>query len=222
MATLLALCSAVPQPQVYQEAAQQQAQTRVQAGTGAFRELAEFALAFPQDPLVPRIKSMGRRRLKEIEELCDSRFGIIRRRHGNGQFVYFRPYQEGNNWYVGESRELLDTAYEGVLLDRLGFSEGRIIAENQVHWILGRNPYGVSTMEGVGSVFVPNYHHRYNAIPGNPRGAVPGAVINGITRAWPDHDRPWLDMHPEPNADYQSNEPWLPHNNRWLFLVAIW
>jgi len=77
-------------------------------------------------------------------------------------------------------------------------------------------------MDGIGSVFVPQYHHRYNAIPGNPRGAVPGAIINGITRAWPDHDRPWLDMHPEPNADYQANEPWLPHNNRWLFLIAIW
>ena len=105
---------------------------------------------------------------------------------------------------------------------RLGLAEGRAIAENQVHWILGRNPYAVSTMEGVGSVFVPQNHHRYNAIPGNPRGAVPGAVLNGITRAWPDHDRPWLDMHPEPNADYQSNEPWLPHNNRWLFLITIW
>ncbi len=222
MATLLAFCGAMPQQQVYQEAARQQAKTGVQAGSGAFRDLAEFALAFPQDPLVPRIKLVAQRRLEEIEELCDKRFGIVRRRHGKGQFAYFRPYQEGNNWYVGESRELLDIAYEGILLDKLGFAEGRAIAENQVHWILGRNPFGVSTMEGVGSVFVPNYHHRYNAIPGNPRGAVPGAVINGITRAWPDHDRPWLDMHPEPNADYQSNEPWLPHNNRWLFLIGIW
>jgi hypothetical protein len=116
----------------------------------------------------------------------------------------------------------LDTAYEGILLDKLGFSEGRQIASNQVHWILGLNPYGVSMMEGVGSVFVPHYHHRYNTLPENPRGAVPGAVINGITRAWPDHDRPWMDLYPEPNADYQTNEPWLPHNNRWLFLIAIW
>ena len=53
-------------------------------------------------------------------------------------------------------------------------------------------------------------------------GAVPGAVLNGIVRAWPDIDRPWLDMHPEPNADYHCNEPWLPHNNRWLFLITVW
>jgi hypothetical protein len=222
MATRLAFCRALPQQESYREAAGKLAATRLQAGTGAFRELTEFALAFPQDPLVPHIKSMGKTRLQEIERLCNNRFGITRRTDVDGRLIYFRHYQEGNNWYVGESRELLDMAYEGVLLDRLGFAQGRVIAENQVHWILGRNPYGVSTMEGVGSVFLPNYHHRYNAIPGNLRGAVPGAVINGITRAWPDHDRPWLDMHPEPNADYQSNEPWLPHNNRWLFLIAVW
>ncbi len=222
MATLLALHSAMPQQQAYQRATQQRAQTLMPKGTSAFRELAEYALAYPKDALVPAIKSLARRRLQEIEARCDTRFGITQRAHSDGRLIYFRHYQEGNNWYVGESRELLDTAYEGILLDRLGVAEGRAIAENQVHWILGRNPYGVSTMEGVGSAFVPYHHHRYNAIPGNPRGAVPGAILNGITRAWPDHDRPWLDMHPEPNPDYQSNEPWLPHNNRWLFLIAIW
>ena len=74
----------------------------------------------------------------------------------------------------------------------------------------------------IGSRFVPNYHHRYNAIPGNPRGAVPGALFNGIIRAWPHQDRPWLDLTPEPNADYHSNEPWLPYNNRWLILMSVW
>jgi hypothetical protein len=116
----------------------------------------------------------------------------------------------------------LDLAIEGAMAARLGVSAGRRFAENQVHWILGRNPFGVSLMEGVGSRFVPNYHHRYNAIPGNPRGAVPGALLNGIIRAWPHQDRPWLDLTPEPNADYHSNEPWLPYNNRWLILMSVW
>ena len=160
--------------------------------------------------------------MEELEAICDNPFKIIRRRDDDGKLVYFLHYRDINNWCVGETRELLDTAYEGILLEKLGLSRGRDIAENQVHWILGRNPYNVSTMESVGSTFIPQYHHRYNTLPGNPRGAVPGAIINGITRAWPDHDRPWLDMYTEPNADYQSNEPWLPHNNRWLFLMAIW
>ncbi|TKJ32811.1 MAG: hypothetical protein CEE38_22260 [Planctomycetes bacterium B3_Pla] len=224
MQTILALHSAT-RKQVYRDAARKRAETLLpkdKKDTAGFRELAEYAIAFPDDPLVPAIKSIAKMRVQELGVICDNPFKITRRRDDDGGFIFFRHYRDVNNWYVGESRELLGTAYEGILLEKLGLKEGRRIAENQVHWILGRNPYGVSTMEGVGSIFVPCYHHRYNALPGNPRGAVPGAVLNGITRAWPDHDRPWLDMHPEPNPDYHSNEPWLPHNNRWLFLVAIW
>jgi hypothetical protein len=29
-------------------------------------------------------------------------------------------------------------------------------------------------------------------------------------------------MHPEPDADYHCNEPWLLQNNRWLILIALW
>ena len=224
MPEVLALYSAT-QKDVYRSAARKCAEVLLQkAGenTTGFPELAEYAIAFPKDRLVPAIRSMAQRRLKELETICDNPFTITRRRDDDGSLIFFRHYRDVNNWYVGESRELLDTAYEGLLLEALGCAEGRRIAENQVHWILGRNPYGVSTMEAVGSVFVPHYHHRYNMLAGHPRGAVPGAILNGITRAWPDHDRPWLDMHPEPTADYQSNEPWLPHNNRWLFLIAIW
>jgi hypothetical protein len=224
MQAVLALYSAT-QKQLYRDAARKRVESLLpkdKNSAAGFRALAEYAIVFPKDSLVPAIKSVCKARLKELKIVCDNPFQITRRRDSNGNFIFFMHYRDVNNWYVGESRELLDTAYEGILLDKLGFEEGRRIAENQVHWILGRNPYGVSTMEGVGSVFVPLYHHRYNALPGNPRGAVPGAILNGITRAWPDHDRPWLDMHPEPNPDYQPNEPWLPHNNRWLFLIAIW
>lgn len=222
MQTMLALYNATGESK-YRDAAEKLAvRLLADKNTSHFRELGEYAVAFPDDKLNAGIKSIAKLRLDELKTKCDNPFGIIRRTDENGRLIYFRHYLDVNNWYVGESRELLDTAYEGILLDRLGFPVGRQIASNQVHWILGLNPYGVSTMEGVGSIFVPQYHHRYNTLPDNPRGAVPGAVINGITRAWPDHDRPWLDLYPEPNADYQTNEPWLPHNNRWLFLIAIW
>jgi hypothetical protein len=222
MSGLLALYNATGKD-IYRDAAKKRAEALLQkGGTTGFRDLAEYAIAFPEDKLISAIRSVAQKRLEELQTNCDNPFKITRRRDDDGSLIFFRHYRDVNNWYVGESRELLDTAYEGLLLESLGFAEGRQIAENQVHWILGRNPYGVSTMEAVGSVFVPHYHHRYNTLAGNPRGAVPGAIVNGITRAWPDHDRPWLDMHPEPTADYQSNEPWLPHNNRWLFLIAIW
>ncbi len=154
---ILALYHAT-QKQAYRDAARKRAETLLPEdnnSTAGFRELAEYALAFPSDALLPTIKAVAQGRLEELTVLCDNLFGIIRRRADDGRLIFFRHYRDVNNWYVGESRELLDTAYEGILLEALGFSEGRGIAENQVHWMLGRNPYGVSTMEGVGSVFVP-------------------------------------------------------------------
>lgn len=187
----------------------------------SFRVLGEFAAAFPDDPLVARIKPVAERRVAELQALCLSPFDLVRSPGPNGP-VCFQAYADVNDWYVGGTMRHLDVAIEGALAAKLGVAAGRRLAENQVHWILGRNPFGVSLMEGVGAQLVPNYHHRYNAIPGNPRGAVPGALLNGIVRAWPHQDRPWLDVSPEPNADYHSNEPWLPHNNRWVILMSVW
>jgi hypothetical protein len=210
--------------QEYRNAAREQAKkllSKKQKRTEGFRALAEYALSFPGDILVPEIEPIAEQRLKELLILCDNPFGISKFYDNNGKLKYFNRYHD-ITWGYGNTSLLLGAAYEGVLLEKLGFSKGRIIAENQVHWILGKNPYGVSTMEGVGSIFIPQYHHRYNTLPGNPRGAVPGALVNGITRAWPEHDRLWLDLHPGSYGEWQSNEQWLPHNSSWLGLITIW
>jgi len=187
-----------------------------------FRELGQFAAVYPEDPRSSQIRVVAERRLAELEARADPVFGFARLGMPEGQPAFFAPYADVNDWYVGGTMHQLDAAIEAVLAARVGVAAGRRFAANQVHWILGRNPFGVSLMEGCGSQFVPSYHHRYNAIPGNPRGAVPGALLNGIVRAWPHQDRPWLDLTPEPNADYHANEPWLPHNNRWLLLLSWW
>ncbi len=210
----------------YRRAASHRAEELLnQQGDGpvvGFRELAHFAIAFANDPLVERIRPLATRRIAELQAMCDERFGVMQVKEANGRLAYCRPYADVNDWYVGETSHRLDGAIDGLLAAGLGQPAGRAIAENQVHWLLGRNPLGISMVEGVGTRFVPQYHHRYNTIAGNRRGAVPGALINGFIRAWPAVDRPWLDLHPEPNADYHCNEPWLLHNNRWLILIALW
>ena len=35
-------------------------------------------------------------------------------------------------------------------------------------------------------------------------------------------DRPWLDLNPAPNGDFQPNEPWLPHNINMLYVMSLW
>jgi hypothetical protein len=208
---------------MYAEAARSRAVDLAAKGAGV-RELAWFAAYFPDDSLATSdaVRSLARRRVDELRRLCDERFGVARRSGAGGSLVYCREYDDVNDWYVGETGHRLETAIDGLLAARLGDERGREVAANQVHWILGRNPIGVSLMEGVGSHFVPGYHHRYNCIPGNPRGAVPGSILNGFVRAWPHVDRPWLDLSPEPNADYHTNEQWLLQNNRWLVLLSQW
>ncbi|GAB4313903.1 MAG: hypothetical protein Kow0069_15230 [Promethearchaeota archaeon] len=108
-----------------------------------------------------------------------------------------------------------------------GNAEMAQFAEDQLHWLLGRNPEGVCMLEGVGARNPPVYHHRYSTIPGNPRGAVPGAIPNGYTRDWfgvypldAAPDMPYFQMtgagglqaNEQVNVEYRTNEPWLPHN----------
>jgi Glycosyl hydrolase family 9/Cellulase N-terminal ig-like domain len=222
METLAALYAATGEPK-YRDAARAQVENllRQPKPEESFRALGEFATEFAGDPLVSRIRPVAERRVADLQKLCAPPFGLVRSPTAAG-LVYFPAYADVNDWYVGNTMRYLDVAIESAMAARLGIPAGQRLAEDQVHWILGRNPFGVSLMEGVGSSFVPNYHHRYNTIPGNPRGAVPGALLNGIVRAWPHQDRPWLDLNPEPNADYHSNEPWLPHNNRWMLLMSVW
>lgn len=211
---------------LYRDEASRRVQERLQqsddALLGGFRELASYALLSGDAALLTRLKPVAAKKETEIEALCQGPFRVAMRRNAAGVLVYCREYEDVNDWYVGEAAYRLDIAIDALLAARLGVPEARALAEHQLNWLLGCNPAGVSLMEGVGSVFVPGYHHRYNAIPGNPRGAVTGAILNGFVRAFPHVDRPWLDFSPEPNADYHSNEPWLLQNNRLLGLLCWW
>jgi hypothetical protein len=85
---------------------------------------------------------------------------------------------------------------------------------DQIDFLLGRNPYDVCMMEGVGSRNLPRYHHRYITIPGHERGAVPGAIPNGFVRDIASNDRPGVDFSTGGRLypSYRTNEPWLVHN----------
>ncbi len=94
------------------------------------------------------------------------------------------------------------------------------LATKQIDWVLGRNPFGLCMMEGQGSFNPPRYHHRYLCIPGHRRGAVPGAVCNGIARRQPAPDKPLFDMRTNTIPQFETNEPWLPHNATYLLAVS--
>jgi Glycosyl hydrolase family 9 len=84
----------------------------------------------------------------------------------------------------------------------LGKAEWTQAALDQVHWLLGRNPFDASVVTGVGHHH-PVPHSRFE-------GAIPGGVMNGPrgTAA----DEPFLDM--EAQIDWGSTEYWnLPLAN---------
>ncbi len=66
-----------------------------------FRELAFFAIAFPDDPLVQRIRPLAVRRVAELQAMCDHKFGVFLVDAGEGRRAYCKPYADVNDWYVG-------------------------------------------------------------------------------------------------------------------------
>lgn len=81
------------------------------------------------------------------------------------------------------------------------------IAEQQLFWIVGKNPFGQSLIWGEGS----NYPQQYTALPGETVGEIPVGMqsrFNGDTPYWPQFN----------TATYK--EVWGSSAGRWFSLIA--
>ena len=120
--------------------------------------------------------------------LADNPFSLIPWSEG----VFFNPHVV-NCWSVGQNSQYLSLAWALYLTaDALHRPDARRLADRQVDWVLGVNPYGLCMVEGIGSFNPPRYHHRW--APSRERGAVPGAIPNGFCRGPDRADRPWFDL----------------------------
>lgn len=152
-------------------------------------------------------------------------FHILKANTTKGNEFYFYPWRL-DGWNVGQNSYYLSAAASTLLGYNLtGNSKYLNFALRQFDWVLGLNPFGICMFEGLGTKNPAAYHNRYRAMPGNIRGAIPGCVPNGIIRQKPTinapgPDAPWFDLTEptleEGNADYASNEPWIPHNAFYL------
>ncbi len=158
--------------------------------------------------------------LRFSERLADNPFEISRLIQ-DGQPVFFQSVPKGVH-HVAQNTMYLMQAWALACAARfLGDEAFRALAARHVDWVLGRNPFGLCMVEGQGSFNPPMYHHRYNSIPGHPRGAVPGAVCNGIARLQPAPDKPWFDMRTDISRPaFETTEPWLPHNATYLLALS--
>ena len=187
-------------------------------GYNIFRKEVEVNL-YPEDPLADEARAALKNYLNFCEAISNNPFNITRLM-SDGSLNYF--YSRGG-WAVGNDSQYLSQAWAACLAHRV-VPDMRWLsyAKSQFDWVLGMNPLNVCLMEGVGSINLPTYHHRYFMIKNNPRGAVPGAVVNGIVARDPYHDIPHVDWDPFPLAEYNSNEPWLPHNAYYVLALCAW
>jgi Glycosyl hydrolase family 9/Cellulase N-terminal ig-like domain len=157
-------------------------------------------------------------------------FGYARQlvRMGDGKIrtAFFFPHDtEAAPWWQGENARLASLAAAArmaipLFADKPEFlSQLRVYAWNQLHWILGRNPFDASMLMGSGHgnaacMFFRSYKYT-NA---------PGAIINGITAGLQNEDGIAFNQGfavTGKDEDWRWSEEWLPHAAWYLYAVSL-
>ncbi|MGL1894520.1 MAG: glycoside hydrolase family 9 protein [Spirochaetaceae bacterium] len=135
--------------------------------------------------------------------------------------AFFIPHKnETGYWWQGENARIASlaaAAYMGSLLfsDDKEFSDKLLtFGNNQMHWILGLNPYDMCMLYGRGRN-TPDYAAAYPSFP--------GGICNGITGGFLDESD--IDFQPEcantGDNTWRWGEQWIPHASWFLFASSI-
>ncbi|MBI3836524.1 MAG: glycoside hydrolase family 9 protein [Planctomycetia bacterium] len=187
-------------------------------GDVAAAALSLLALQFKDDPLQRAIAEAMRRYLDFCIARTDNPFGLTRQGVEEPEGTFFHP-----SVGLGVNFWILSRAWAALLVHQLNHDPRALAyATDQIDWVLGKNPFDLCMFEGHGGLNPPRYHHRYNMIPDKERGAVPGAIANGMVRDMGIADRPGFDMSRGGNRSpsFRTSEPWLVHNMFYLLAVS--
>ncbi len=151
---------------------------------------------------------------------------LVRMGDGKVRSAYFFPHDtEAAPWWQGEDARLASLAAAArmaapLFKDDPGFQRQlQDYAWNQLHWILGRNPFDASMLMGSGHGNAPYMFFRSYKYTN-----APGAIVNGVTAGFNNEDgiafnegfaRTGLD------EDWRWTEEWLPHAAWYLFAVSL-
>jgi hypothetical protein len=161
--------------------------------------------------------------LLQVTRAVTNPFGLARQHTAVDRATFFMPHEnESNYWWQGENARLASLAAAAILgAQALGTSSMQYLdllrfAGDQLDWILGRNPYDVSFVHGLGRNNPPDY-----CASKTQGGTLTGGISNGITGANPDGTG--IEWRSAPNGgcsdEWRLVEQWLPHA-AW-FVVAI-
>ena len=156
-------------------------------------------------------------------------FGLARQlvlSHGKPRTAFFFPHDtETGAWWQGENARLGSLAAAAraaapLFADDSGFqAELSSYAWNQLHWILGRNPFDTCMLTGSGHrnadyLFFNSYRYT-NA---------PGGIINGVTSDMDDEDGIAFDRGyavTGKDEDWRWTEQWLPHAAWYMLAISL-
>jgi hypothetical protein len=157
-------------------------------------------------------------------------FGYARQlvRMGDGQVrtAFFFPHDtEAAPWWQGEDARLASLAAAArmaapLFADDASFQSAlQSYADDQLHWILGRNPFDSSMLMGSGHGNAPYMFFRSYKYT-----SAPGAILNGITAASNDEDGIAFNEGfavTGKDEDWRWTEEWLPHAAWYLYAVSL-
>jgi hypothetical protein len=151
---------------------------------------------------------------------------LVRMGDGKVRTAFFFPHDtEAAPWWQGENARLASLAAAArmaapLFTDEPEFqSQLRDYAWNQLHWILGRNPFDTSMLMGGGHgnaayMFFRSYKYT-NA---------PGGIVNGITAGLNSEDGIAFNQGyavTGKDEDWRWTEEWLPHAAWYLYAISL-
>ena len=151
---------------------------------------------------------------------------LVRMGDGKVRTAFFFPHDtEAAPWWQGEDARLASLAAAARMALPLYTNEPefqtqlREYAWNQLHWILGRNPFDTSMLMGSGHgdaayMFFKSYKYT----------SAPGAIVNGITSAMDNEDGIAFNQGfavTGKDEDWRWTEEWLPHAAWYLYAISL-
>jgi hypothetical protein len=145
---------------------------------------------------------------------------------GKPRTAFFFPHDtEAAPWWQGENARLGSLAAAArmalpLFADKPEFqSQLRAYAWNQLHWILGRNPFDATMLMGSGHGYVPYMFFQSYQYTG-----APGGIANGITSGLDNEDGIAFNLGyavTGKDEDWRWTEQWLPHAAWYLYAVSL-
>ncbi|MGG7509557.1 glycoside hydrolase family 9 protein [Plantibacter sp. YIM 135249] len=136
--------------------------------------------------------------------------------------AFFFPHaNETGYWWQGENATISSLSVAASEVGRLAEASElspedrdrlRAYADDQLAWVLGRNPFDASMLQGRG---------RGNVDYASDFPNLPGGIVNGITAGWTDErDIAFLPADADEGDSWRWAEQWIPHTGWFLLAVA--